>query len=102
MTPDQLSTTILTALDQAVAAESLAQLALNPERMLAGCVTGATRHHHEQPLALQRHSLDHAPLQVDEWQVVGEGEVRWLAVRGGTTLVLRSGDRFETPGRRPA
>ena len=33
------------------------------------------------------------------WQVVGEGEVRWLAVRGGTPVVLRPGDRFETPGR---
>jgi allophanate hydrolase subunit 1 len=35
-----------------------------------------------------------------EWRVVGEGEVRWLAARGGTPLVLRPGDRFETPGTR--
>ena len=34
------------------------------------------------------------------WRVVGEGEVRWLASRGGDTAVFRSGDRFETPGRR--
>ena len=33
------------------------------------------------------------------WQVVGEGEVRWLAVRGGTPVVLRPGDAFTTPGR---
>ncbi len=33
------------------------------------------------------------------WLVVGEGEVRWLAARDGTTVVLRPGDRFETPGR---
>lgn len=32
------------------------------------------------------------------WRVVGQGEVRWLAVRGGKTAVYRSGDRFETPG----
>lgn len=32
------------------------------------------------------------------WQVAGEGEVRWLAARGGTSVVLRAGDRFETPG----
>jgi cyanophycinase-like exopeptidase len=33
------------------------------------------------------------------WLVVGEGEVRWVAVRGGATSVFRSGDSFETAGR---
>ena len=36
------------------------------------------------------------------WQVVGEGEVRWLASRGGETAVFRPGERFETPGRGPS
>ena len=33
------------------------------------------------------------------WQVVGEGEVRWLPVRDGTTAIFRPSDWFETPGR---
>lgn len=35
-----------------------------------------------------------------DWRVVGEGEVRWLAARGGTPAVLRPDERFETPAKR--
>jgi cyanophycinase-like exopeptidase len=31
------------------------------------------------------------------WTVVGEGEVRWLAVRGGSTVVTQPGGTFTTP-----
>ena len=31
------------------------------------------------------------------WRVVGPGEVRWQAVRGGPTAIVRSGETFETP-----
>ncbi len=31
------------------------------------------------------------------WRVVGPGEVRWQAVRGGPTVVVRSGETLETP-----
>jgi cyanophycinase-like exopeptidase len=31
------------------------------------------------------------------WLVVGEGDVRWLAVRGGSTVVTRPGERLTTP-----
>lgn len=30
------------------------------------------------------------------WRVIGPGEVRWQPIRGGRTLVARSGDTFET------
>jgi len=33
------------------------------------------------------------------WRVVGAGEVRWMADLGAPALLLRPGDRFETPGR---
>jgi len=32
-----------------------------------------------------------------QWRVVGPGEVRWLQVRGGETLVARSGEVIATP-----
>jgi cyanophycinase len=31
------------------------------------------------------------------WRVVGPGEVRWQAVRGSPTIVVRSGETLETP-----
>jgi cyanophycinase-like exopeptidase len=31
------------------------------------------------------------------WRVVGPGEVRWQAVRGGPTVIARSGETLETP-----
>ena len=33
------------------------------------------------------------------WQVVGEGEVRWLPVRDGTTAIFRRGDVVRDAGR---